>query len=98
MAGGALDWDKLPPDLRYLAEPAARYGDIQFESRIMDFLEREATDEDRAALRALRPQVLRDEAAIDAWIDRLGISQHREAAFVYFLLHLMALGHDAGLL
>ena len=94
----ALDWSKLPPDLSYLAEPAARYGDFQFETRIMDFLEREATDADRGALRALGPLVLRDEGAIDAWIDRLGISKHREAALVYFLLHLMALGNDAGLL
>lgn len=98
MADEALDWDKLPLDLRYLAEPAARYGDIQFESRIMDFLEQHATDEDLAALRALRQQLLRDEKAIDAWIDRLGITKHREAALVYFLLHLMALGHDTGLL
>jgi hypothetical protein len=93
-----LDWSKLPPDLHYLAEPAARYGHIQFESRIMDFLEREATDADRTALRMLRPLVLRDENAIDAWIDQLGITKHREAALVYFLLHLLALGHDAGLL
>lgn len=94
----SLDWNKLPAELRYLAEPAARYGELQFESRIMDFLKREATDEDRVTLRALRPLVLRDEAAIDAWIDQLGITKHREAALVYFLLHLMALGQDAGLL
>ncbi|QJW98586.1 hypothetical protein [Frigoriglobus tundricola] len=93
-----LDWNKLPPDLKYLAEPAARYGELQFATRIMDFLEREATDADRGTLRALKPLVLRDEGAIDSWIDQLGITKHREAALVYFLLHLMALGNDAGLL
>jgi hypothetical protein len=98
MADDALDWTKLPPGLSYLAEPAARYGELQFETRIMDFLERDATDADRETLRALKPLVLRDEGAIDAWIDELGITKHREAAVVYFLLHLMALGNDAGLL
>jgi hypothetical protein len=97
-AGGPLDWTKLPTGLRYLAEPATKYGELQFENRIMDFLEREATVADREALRALKPLVIRDEGAIDAWIDELGITEHREAALVYFLLHLMALGNDAGLL
>ena len=96
-AGGQFPYFTPIADLTN-ATVEAWYGDIQFESRIMDFLEREATDEDRAALRALRPLVLHDEAAIDAWIDGLGITKHREAALVYFLLHLMALGHDAGLL
>ena len=44
MADGPLDWTKLPPNLRYLAEPAEKYGSLQFESRIMDFLEHEATE------------------------------------------------------
>ena len=26
-----LDWNKLPPDLKYLAGPAARYGELQFQ-------------------------------------------------------------------
>jgi len=93
-----LDWNKLPPPLRYLAEPAARYGAIQFENQIMYFLEREATDADRMALRELQSMVIRDEAAINSWIDELGMTKHQEAALVYFLLHLMALGNDAGLL
>lgn len=98
MADGPLDWTKLPPSLSYLAEPAIKYGEIQFENRIMDFLEREATAADLEALRAIKPLVIRDVSAIDAWIDELGITKHREAALVYFLLHLMALGNDAGLL
>lgn len=98
MADGSLDWNKLPSGLRYLAEPATKYGEIQFENRIIDFLRREATAADLEALQALKPLVIRDEDAIDTWIDGLGITKHREAALVYFLLHLMALGNDAGLL
>lgn len=42
---------------------------------------------------------LRDEKQIDDWIDELGgLTKHKEAARVYFLLHLIALGNDAGLL
>jgi succinate dehydrogenase flavin-adding protein (antitoxin of CptAB toxin-antitoxin module) len=93
-----LDWSKLPPHLQYLAEPAARYGVIQFETRIMAFLKHEATDADIAELRTLQPLVSRDEDTIFDWIDELGMTRHREAALIYFLLHLMALGKDAGLL
>ncbi len=98
MANTSLDWNKLPPDLRYLAEPATKYGDIQFDHLIMNFLRSEATEADRRTIGELLPLLIRDEKAINAWIDKMGMTKHREAALVYFLLHFMALGNDAGLL
>jgi hypothetical protein len=99
MADEILDWSKLPPRLRYLAEPAEKYGSLQFEMRILDFLESEASESDLENLRELNRLTLRDEKLIDEWIDELGgLTKHREAALVYFLLHLIALGNDNELL
>ena len=91
-----LDWSKLPPHLSYLAEPSERYGEIQFENQIMEFLDQEATAADLERLRKIKFQLIRDEVEIIEWIDQLGITEHREAALVYFLLHLVALGVDSG--
>ena len=57
------------------------------------------TDWDRLGHRSMNRLTLRDEKQIDDWIDELGgLTKHKEAARVYFLLHLIALGNDAGLL
>lgn len=93
-----LDWTKLPPHLEYLAAPAEKYGSIQFEDKIMDFW-KGATQAEKIELSRLCRQTLKHEKEIDAWIDKLGgLTEHREAALVYFLEHLIALGNDNGYL
>lgn len=94
-----LDWSKLPPHLRYLAGPAEVYGDIQFENKIYKFLKERMTPDEKEELRALRQRFEQDHEAIYKWVDELSITAHREAALVYFLGHLLDIGHhELGLL
>lgn len=93
-----LDWNKLPPNLRYLAGSAEVYGDIQFEWAIYKFFREQMTAYEQAELRALKQRYERDGEAINRWVDDLGITKHREAALVYFLGSLLAIGNDEGLL
>ncbi len=93
-----LDWTKLPDSLRYLAGPAEVYGEYQFEGAILDFLHSRMTPEERDELQALARQYERDGEAIERWLEEFPITQHREAALVYFTGNLLAMGADAGLL
>ncbi len=90
-----LDWNKLPRNLGYLAEPAEKYGHHQFEEKIFNFL-RSMSESEKAQLNALLRRSMSDGAEIDAWLDRYRITEHPEARLVYFLGHLLALGNDAG--
>ena len=63
-----LDWSKLPNDLRYLAEPAAKYGALQFDDPIYEFLENQMSDHEREFLHQLQQSYIRDEAAINSWM------------------------------
>ena len=92
-----LDWLKLPDDLRWLAEPAERYGHIQFEAPIYEYL-RNADAAERAALRALGQRYGGAAGAINEGLDRFSIVVHPEAALVYFTGVLLGTGDDAGLL
>lgn len=92
-----LDWNKLPPEFRDIAGSAEVYGSYQFEERIFDFLER-MTDEERAELIQLNERMSRDWEAIDGWLNKFSITEHKEAALVYFTVHLLALAGDAGYL
>ncbi len=98
MADKPLDWTKRPADLRYLAGPVTRYGAFQFDNRILDFLENQMTEAERGELRELGRLMARDWDAIRAWLDAHPMTEHREAALVYFTLHMLALGGDAGLI
>jgi hypothetical protein len=93
-----LDWSKLPPSLRYLAGPAEVYGGYQFENRIMDFLQTRMTPDERVELQALSIRYGEDYEGIERWLDEYRMTQHREAALVYFTGMLLGLGSDAGLL
>jgi len=84
--------------LEYLAKPATKYVDFQFEMRIMDYLEFEATDAEKTELVELSKRMQPDNDAIEAWMDQHRLTKHPEAALVYFTRHLIALGADAGLL
>lgn len=93
-----LDWNKLPESLRYLAGWAEVYGEYQFEGAILDFLQSRMTADERTELQELSRQYERDEEAINRWLDEYEITEHPEAALVYFTGGLLALGKDAGLL
>lgn len=86
----APDWTHLPERLRYLIEPATRWGTYQFDEQI-DELERTIRPEDRTALRALARR-LRDSGdwapALD-WTSSLSWTDHREAALMHWLLSVL---------
>lgn len=89
-----LDWSKLPDDLRYLAEPAEKYGKYQFEEEICAFLERMTADEEDE-LRALDRLARRDYDSINAFIRGHRITEHEESCLVYFLIGLLdGMGFD----
>ena len=58
-----VDWSAVPEDLRWVIEPAEKYGELQFESRIIDYIEKMA-DAEWAETRRLR-------ARYSAEVDRL---------------------------
>jgi hypothetical protein len=93
-----LDWNKLPSSLRYLAGPAERYGRLQFDDPIYEFLQERMTAEEQAELRALNQRYGRDWEAINRWLDGFSMTEHPEARLVYFTGHLLGTGADLGLL
>jgi hypothetical protein len=93
--GKNLDWGKLPPHLAYLAAPAAKYGAYQFEDKIYNFLRKMSANEKQELIELL-DRTTKDEAEINAFLDKYPMTKHLEARLVYFLGHLLALGNDAG--
>ena len=83
-----LDWSKLPDDLRYLAEPAKKYGKHQFHEQICAFLDRMTADEEDE-LRRLDQRTRKDQVKISAFLRTHSLTQHQEACFVYFLIGLL---------
>jgi hypothetical protein len=96
MAEEKLDWAKLPPNVRYVAEPAEKYGRYQFELRICDYFDNEMTSDDKAELHRLHERLFADGAEIEAWLDRHKTTEHPEARLVYFTIQLLGLGYDGG--
>jgi len=93
-----LDWNKLPGPLRYLAGPAERYGRLQFDDPIYEFLREQMTPEERAELRSLNRRYKRDWDAINRWLDEYPMTKHPEARLVYFTGCLLGTGVELGLL
>lgn len=91
-----LDWSKLPAHLQYLMAPAKKYGCLQFDNRILHYLEEEMTEEERKELIELGKNMARDWDDINLWLEKFDITRHREAALVYFTGHLIGLGNDIG--
>ncbi|HZV07146.1 MAG TPA: hypothetical protein VE999_18840 [Gemmataceae bacterium] len=91
-----LDWSKLPEHLRYLAAPAEKYGGLQFDNRILDYLEKRMTEGERGELIELGLNMARDWDDINSWLDKFDFSKHREAELVYFTGHMIGLGNDSG--
>jgi hypothetical protein len=96
MVSPHLDWTKLPDKLRYLAEPAEKYGHYQFDERILDFYRNEFKQEHVAELKVLGLRASTDKDAIDQWLADHSLTEHPEAALVYFLGHFMFLGYELG--
>ena len=93
----SLDWGKLPAGLSWLAVPAERYGRLQFDGPILEFL-RGCRPEEKSELRALGQRWGAAWPAIDAWLGSHPMTVHAEARLVYFTGHLLGTGADAGLL
>jgi hypothetical protein len=93
-----LDWEKLPDPLRYLAVPAERYGRLQFDDPIYEFLQERMTPVEQSELRALNRRYKQDWDAINHWLDEYRMTEHPEARLVYFTGCLLGTGAELGLL
>jgi hypothetical protein len=98
MSDQKLDWSKLPKQLSYLIQPAEKYGRLQFDDAIYNFLDNEMTDSDKDELQQLQEKIYRDSDVYQDWITQYSIVDHRESSLVYFMMHLMALGSEGGYL
>jgi hypothetical protein len=86
-----FDWSKLPEELEYLAEPAAKYGKHQFENQMDHFLEN-ATEAEIEEIAVLAERVRFDWDRIQRWLDEYELTKHPEAAAVHALTGIMELG------
>jgi hypothetical protein len=93
-----LDWSKLPSSLHYLTGPAERYGRLQFDDPIYEFLQERMTSDEQAELQALNQRYRQDRETIDHWLDEFSMTAHPEAGLVYFTGYMLAIGADLGLL
>jgi hypothetical protein len=92
-----VDWTRLPVGLAYLAIPAEKYGRHQFPHSVDNFIER-MTEEEREELRQLDGLTLRDEAAINNFLDMYPMTDYLESRLVYFMGTLIAILHDREIL
>lgn len=92
-----FDWSKLPASLRYLAEPAERYGRLQLDERIDEFLQSQMTSDEHVELQALMVRYEQDWKLISKWLNVFRMTEHPEARVVYFTGHLLRTGADLDL-
>jgi hypothetical protein len=83
-----LDWSKLPQELRYLAEPARKFGVYQFHDDIVEFLEG-ITETELTELRKVNNRIKQDHQKIKDWLDCHRITEHREAQLIYFMFGVL---------
>ena len=93
MATKSLDWTRLPSNLRFIIEPAEKYGWIQFGEQIDEF-EQTGTDAQKSELKKLADRLWNERDAEDghavvAWVAKQDIVKDEAAAHVEFLLVLM---------
>jgi hypothetical protein len=81
---------ELPAELAYLAEPAMRYGVHHFDAQMDKFL-RSASKAEMDELSRLAKTVLSNNhyPRVNAWLDEHDMTEHEEAANLYFLFGLM---------
>jgi hypothetical protein len=92
----SLNWDKLPVELRYLAPAAEKYGHLQFDEHISDYLHYDALPDEIRELERLNVVIERDARLISRWLHEYSICADNEARRVYFLDYLIRAGHDMG--
>lgn len=90
-----LDWTKLPLELRYLAEPAEKYGRYQFPDEVYDFISTMSASQS-AELKEINERSLPDERKVEDFLDSYLMTEHKEAELIYFLFHLIAIANDMG--
>ena len=91
-------FSKLPDELRYLAEPAAKYGRYQFDDDIDSFLA-SASEPDIETLTRIAERYARNQHDVElqAFLDRYPITDHNQSAQLHFLFHVIdAAGIEVG--
>jgi len=93
MANDEPDWSRIPQLLAFIAEPAERYGLIQFDEQV-DAFEATASESQRAELRQLARRLWEDRDGADGhalvdWVTKQNLTEHPEAARVEFLMVLL---------
>ena len=85
---GIMRW--LPSELAYLAEPAMKYGIHHSDDEIDQFLS-EATHQEMSELSLIAEKVrlTNHYPAVNAWLNKYNITEHKEAANLYFMFLLM---------
>jgi hypothetical protein len=80
----------LPDTLSYLIGPAMKYGRYQFENQMSQFLEHATSDElEELAIIAERVLVNDHYPEVNRFLDRYRITEHEEAANLYFLFNVL---------
>ncbi len=85
------DWSTLPPELTYIIPLAEKYGQLQFEDQIDDFITN-GTDEEKQELKNLAKRLWEDtedgHLAVEYTMG-LSLVAHPESARIHFLLTLL---------
>lgn len=84
-----FDWSKLSSELQFLAEPAERYGAVQFPNEVTTFLEK-ITIEQQIEFDRLIKQLNEYSESVEHFLDQFRMTKHPEARHVYFLWNLLA--------
>ena len=79
-----LDWTKLPPDLSYLAGPAAKYGHYCNIFTVAERINR-MTPEEKEELAVVARRVIEDDDGIREWQKKFDMLEHPEAERIHFL-------------
>ena len=81
---------KLPAELAYLAAPAMKFGVHQSDDDVGEFLDN-ATKAEMSELAAIAKKVLQNDhyALVNEWLDTYDMTEHEEAANLYFLFGVM---------
>lgn len=92
------NWNNLPEEMKFLIPYAEKYGSLQFDDPIYDYLEKCSKKEKLEILELEAKMAGRVDAAIPKFLDDFPMTKHEESSLIYFLGHFLALGHDVGLL
>ncbi len=84
-----LDWSKVPEEFSYLIAPAEKYGEIQFDDQIEEFL-KNVTSEQRSELAIVANQIKSkdDYKRIGQWLVQTG-HVHAEVSRISWMINLL---------